>query len=154
MMLAGIPVLAAATTELADIVRAAGADELADRLEQALADEVKLLALTIDERAVILASLDDPPQGLSELRAVLLSEHQWRQAHGSTLQTSRSGPNPDRTANVIVTANCERVRLFGSRARARRPQPGCAPLTFSRYGAICGKRVGRSLLKFETYGTT
>ena len=46
-MLAGLPVPADATAELASIVRAAGADELADRLEQALADEVKLLALAI-----------------------------------------------------------------------------------------------------------
>lgn len=38
------------------MVRAASAAELADRLEQALADEVSLLALTIDERAVILAA--------------------------------------------------------------------------------------------------
>jgi len=43
MMLAGIPVLAAATQELADMVRADGADKLADRLEHALADEMSLL---------------------------------------------------------------------------------------------------------------
>ena len=66
----------------ADTVRAAGGDELADRLEQALDDDVKLLALTIDERANILASLEDPPDGLAELRAVLLNEHQWRQRGG------------------------------------------------------------------------
>ncbi len=82
MMHAGIPVDAASTTELAELVRAAGADELADRLERALDDDVKLLALTIEERAVILGTLDDPPQELSELRAVLLSEHQWRQREG------------------------------------------------------------------------
>jgi hypothetical protein len=61
---------------------ATGAEELADRLEGALDDGVKLLALTIDERAIILASLEDPPDGLSELRAVLLSEHEWRQREG------------------------------------------------------------------------
>ncbi len=60
------------------MVRAAGADDLADRLERALADDVKLLALTIDERTIVLAALDDTPDGLAELRAVLLSE-QWRQ---------------------------------------------------------------------------
>ena len=38
--------------------------------------------LTIDERAVILASLEDPPEGLIELRAVLLNEHEWRQREG------------------------------------------------------------------------
>lgn len=63
-------------------VRAAGADELADRLEQVLDDEVTLLALTIDERAIILASLEDPPDGLAEFRAVLMNEHQWREREG------------------------------------------------------------------------
>jgi hypothetical protein len=47
-----------------------------------LADEVKLLALTIDERATILAALDDPPDELSGLRGVLMNEHQWRQREG------------------------------------------------------------------------
>ena len=43
---------------------------------------MSLLALTVDERAVILAQLDDPPDGLAELRAVLLNEHQWREREG------------------------------------------------------------------------
>ena len=51
MMLAGDPVFADAVAELADTARATGADALADRLEVALDDDVKLLALTIDERA-------------------------------------------------------------------------------------------------------
>lgn len=82
VMLAGLPIPATATAELASMVRATGADELADRLERALDDEVKLLGLTIDERAIIINALDDPPEGLAELRAVLLGEHQWRQAQG------------------------------------------------------------------------
>ena len=82
VMLAGVPVAADSTAELARIVRAAGADELADRLERALDDEVKLLGLEIDERAIILAALEDPPDGLSELRGVLMNEHQWRQREG------------------------------------------------------------------------
>jgi hypothetical protein len=82
MMLAGVPVQAVAVAELTDTVRKTGADDLADRLERALADEVKLLALTIDERAIILASLEDPPRELAELRAVLLNEHQWRPSEG------------------------------------------------------------------------
>ena len=56
--------------------------ELAERLERALDDEVKVLALTIDDRAVILRALDDPPEELAELRAVLLNEHVWRQREG------------------------------------------------------------------------
>ena len=67
MMLAGVPVDADAVAELADSVRATGADALADRLEVALDDGVALLALTIDERAIILAALEDPPNGLAEL---------------------------------------------------------------------------------------
>ena len=55
MMLAGVPIQAVAVAELTDTVRKTGADDLADRLERALADEVKLVALTIDERAIILA---------------------------------------------------------------------------------------------------
>ena len=43
---------------------------------------MSLLALTIDERAIILAQLDDPPEGLAELRGVLLNEHEWRKREG------------------------------------------------------------------------
>jgi hypothetical protein len=74
-MLAGLPVPAEAVTELAHLVRAEGGDELADRLERAVADDVKLLALTLDERAIMLSSLEDPPKALAELRAVLVADH-------------------------------------------------------------------------------
>jgi hypothetical protein len=43
---------------------------------------VKLLALTLDERALMLAALDDRPKELAELRAVLLADHQWRRDEG------------------------------------------------------------------------
>ena len=46
-------------------------DDLANRLDRAVVDGVALLALTIDARAIILGSLEDPPEGLRELRAVL-----------------------------------------------------------------------------------
>ena len=82
MMLAGLPVPNDAVHEAADLVRDAGADDLADRLEHALETEVKLLALTLDERALMLSALEDPPQELAELRAVLLADHQWRRAEG------------------------------------------------------------------------
>ena len=81
-MLAGVPVSADSVAELASIVRASGADELADRVDQALDDQVRLLALTIDERAIILDQLEDPPDGLAQLRAVLLNEHEWRRREG------------------------------------------------------------------------
>ena len=82
MMLAGVPVPADAVAELAAAIRATGADEVADRLEGALDKDVKLLALRIDERAIILASLEDPPESLAELRGVLMNEHEWRQRTG------------------------------------------------------------------------
>jgi hypothetical protein len=81
-MLAGLPVPDDAVEGLAEMVRAAGADDLAERLERAVADNVKLLALTLDERALLLAALEDPPQELAELRAVLLADHQWRRVEG------------------------------------------------------------------------
>ena len=55
---------------------------LADRLERAITDGVALLALTLDERTIILSQLEDPPDGLAELRGVLMNEHQWRQREG------------------------------------------------------------------------
>ena len=82
MMLAGVPIALEWVPEIARMVKVAGAVELADRLDRAVNDGVALLALTIDERAIILSVLEDPPSGLTELRAVLLNEHQWRQAEG------------------------------------------------------------------------
>ena len=81
MIFAGLPVGDDAVQELAE-VRTAGADDLANRLDRAVVDGVALLALTIDDRAIILGSLEDPPEGLRELRAVLMNEHQWRQRDG------------------------------------------------------------------------
>ena len=78
MMLAGLPVPEDTIEELAAVVRLAGAVELANRLEQALDHEVKLLALSLDERALMLSTLEDPPPGLAELRAVLFNDHLWR----------------------------------------------------------------------------
>jgi hypothetical protein len=40
------------------------------------------LALTPDERTAALGVLDDPPDGLAELRGVLLREHDWRMREG------------------------------------------------------------------------
>jgi hypothetical protein len=76
------PVPNDAVEDLAGLVRAAGADELADRLERAVTEDVKLLALTLDERAILLAALQDPPPGVAELRAVSLNDHQWRLREG------------------------------------------------------------------------
>ena len=82
MMLAGIPVANEGVGDLAGRVRDAGADHLAVRLEKGVVDKVKLLALTPYERVLMLAALEDPPQELAELRAVLLADYQWRRARG------------------------------------------------------------------------
>lgn len=82
MMLLGLPVPDNAVDDLAEIVRAAGSDDLADRLERPRTDGVKQIALTLDERALMLSALEDPPQEQAELRAVLLADHQWRHSEG------------------------------------------------------------------------
>ena len=41
-----------------------------------------LLALTLDERAVLLLALEHAPADLCELRAVLLADHDWRRIQG------------------------------------------------------------------------
>ena len=81
-MLAGLPVPDDAVEGLAKLVRVVGANDLADRLDRAVIDGVKLIALTLGERGVLLASLEDRPPELGELRAVLLNEHQWRRGEG------------------------------------------------------------------------
>ena len=68
MTLVGLPVL---KTPLPSSPTSSGDGEL----ERALDADVKLLALTL-ERALLLSALEDPPQELAELRAVLLADHQ------------------------------------------------------------------------------
>lgn len=82
MMLAGTPVREADVLELARLIRDAGVDDTAARLEDAYDLETKVLALTIADREAILRTLEDPPEGLAELRGVLLAEHEGRVRHG------------------------------------------------------------------------
>jgi hypothetical protein len=82
MMLAGVPVADVDVLELARLVRKAGFDHTAERLENAWHVECKVLALTIPEREEVLRLLDDPPDGLAELRGVLVREHEWRVREG------------------------------------------------------------------------
>ena len=81
-MLAGIPVRDQDILELARLLRDAGFDETAETVEDAYDQEVKVLALTITDREAMLRTLDDPPDGLAELRCVLLAEHTWRVREG------------------------------------------------------------------------
>jgi hypothetical protein len=74
MMLSGIPVRPELVRELAGIVDEPTATVLGDALERGTA----VVALTTEDRERILCALDDPPDGLAELRGVLLREHAWR----------------------------------------------------------------------------
>lgn len=67
---------------LAGLLRSGGFDEVAGTVTHALLIGTKVLALTIADREAILRALDDPPDGLAELRAVLLREHEWRVREG------------------------------------------------------------------------
>ena len=82
MMLAGIPVRDQDVLELARLLRDADFDETAETLENAYDVECNVLALTIPDREAIVRALDDPPERLSELRGVLLREHEWRVREG------------------------------------------------------------------------
>jgi hypothetical protein len=77
-MLAGIPVTAELVRELAARVDEPTAGYLMFALEAGLA----VVALSIQDRERILGALEDCPDGLAELRGVLLREHEWRVREG------------------------------------------------------------------------
>jgi hypothetical protein len=79
MFFAGVPVRDELVLELARLV---DDDALAGRLETAHQRMTKVLALTIAERETIIRALDDAPDGLEELRGVLLAEHVARKRDG------------------------------------------------------------------------
>ena len=81
-MLAGVPVPDRLILTIAGSLRDADLDDTAERLENGYDRETKLLALSIAERDNILQVLVDCPDGLCELRAVLLSEQTWRAREG------------------------------------------------------------------------
>jgi hypothetical protein len=59
-----------------ELARLIDDEELETKLRFGLARDVKVLALEIDERETILVALEDSPEGLAELRGVLLSERE------------------------------------------------------------------------------
>ena len=75
MYLAGIPVRGPFVVELIGRVED---DDLATRLDDALRRGVEALDLDPGERETILAVLDDPPEGLTELRDALLRDRESR----------------------------------------------------------------------------
>ena len=82
MLLAGLEVPERLVMELARCLRLEGLNETAETLEDASADERDIVALTISDREAIRRALEYCPYGLSELRGVLLLEHEWRQTEG------------------------------------------------------------------------
>jgi len=78
MMLAGLSVPDRDVLELAALLRLARFDDVAEKVEVACDRETKVLALTIPEREAIIRALEDAPDGLAELRGLLLREHEWR----------------------------------------------------------------------------
>ena len=80
MFLAGIPIRDEHVLEVAKLVPD---DELAAKLERAVERDVSVLALTLEERMTILASLGEhPPPGLKDLRTTLHQQLEWRRAAG------------------------------------------------------------------------
>ena len=75
MFVAGIPIRDELILKLARLV---DDPELASRLEDCYGRDVKVLGLSIPESETILRALDDPPNGLTELRGVLLAGHVGR----------------------------------------------------------------------------
>ena len=80
-MLAGIPVTDDTET-LVEFLRHAEFPDTADKLERGLALGTRIFALTITDCESILRALEECPEGLGELRAVLLHEHEWRVREG------------------------------------------------------------------------
>lgn len=73
MMVAGLRVREGLVRELAATLLDAGSDDTAAKLEAAVDLGDRTVPLTGPEREEILQVLDDPPDGLEELRAVLLA---------------------------------------------------------------------------------
>ena len=79
MQLAGIPIADGDVAGLTGLLRERGFEDVATKLEHAIVMETKVLGLTGTDRESILWALDEPPtDARSELRGVLLTEHEWR----------------------------------------------------------------------------
>ena len=82
MELAGLDIPDAEIPLLVKRLAAVGHEDAAATLTSAYTSGTDVVALTCDERDNILGVLDDPPEALCELRAVLLEQHTWRQREG------------------------------------------------------------------------
>jgi hypothetical protein len=82
MMLAGISAPDKLVLELTVSLRKAGLQNTAETLENAYDAERRIVALTITDRESILRALEECPDGLGELRATMLREHEWHVREG------------------------------------------------------------------------
>lgn len=82
MLLAGLELPDRLVVELAQCLRMEGLDDTAETLEDGFANERGTVSLTLSDREAILGALEYCPYGLSELRAVLRLEDEWREAQG------------------------------------------------------------------------
>jgi len=138
MQLAGVSGRDRDVLELSGLLGDAGFDELAERLLMALANERPVVSLTIDEREMIIRSLDDPPESLDELSAVLLREHEWRVREGRVeptvqpclrmldVKTSRVAAGDD--------CSCRYLPPTGSSAAFSKVEPGRCSKTLPNEG--------------------
>ena len=74
VMLAGLPVATPAVHWIALTLRGNRRPRPRRELDGAVYAGVNLIALSLDDRALMLAALEDPPPELAELRAVLLAD--------------------------------------------------------------------------------
>jgi hypothetical protein len=65
-------------------------DTAGDTLRRVLENDTRILGLEVAERETILRVLEDPPPGLTELRATLFQEHMAR-TRGEVARASSSG---------------------------------------------------------------
>jgi hypothetical protein len=84
-MLAGVPVDRESARQLADLVD----EPTAGTLEAALDAGRAVIALSIEDRERILRALEDCPDGLAQLRGVLL-----REPNGGCVRASRFALSP------------------------------------------------------------
>ena len=82
MRLAGLDITDDCTLELVKRLRRADFEHQADTIEGALVAGQAEVSLTLPDRLAVLTVLDDPPDGLTGLRGVLLSEHEWAEREG------------------------------------------------------------------------
>ena len=82
MYVAGVRIRDEDVLDLARLLYDAGFDDTAEAIVVALEAEEEIVGLSIQDREAILRTLDDPPEGLNQLRGVLLTEHEWRVREG------------------------------------------------------------------------